>query len=618
MILELIEILGLSLSLALAFIVVYLFKFFRRYTKDPTAFEKSYSILIIFLIALTLHNLHHISHFFGLPNLKTVFELTSVLIFLYAIIKIVKIAIWVEVSEEVKKGDKVRELIEFRILEGRLNEASKELAKTNNFFSSIIQSSADAIIASDLNKLVTYFSKGAEELFERKKSEVIGTNVLELYPKEVLRKRDRIKRAKVLKKEGLIRNMEMRIFTPSGRPKTISLSLSLLRDAVDNVIGTVGVAKDITREVEAAGELRYLKELSDKILEGTPDGQLILDLDLRVKLINNGFEKITGIEKDIIVGKNSLELLKIPELENLFDAMDLKNKFVKVAYSAEPLNPEEFIIVVEGQPKTLTDYWTPLYDNNGNVEFVLIIIHDITKRKTLEDNLKEQAEMLKRSNDLKDIFTDIMRHDLLNPIGVIKNYVELMTPEDMSPFIHKSMDAISRNAGKAVEMIENASSLAKIESVEEIIFEERDLGEILKTAVESVVSPASKKEIEIELVAKGAYPARVSQVIEAIFLNFLTNAIKYSPNKTKIVAGITDAGENWHVFVADNGEGIADKFKESIFARFERLKKEGVKGTGLGLAIAKRIVDIHNGRVWVEDNPEGGSIFIVEIPKDLK
>ncbi len=132
------------------------------------------------------------------------------------------------------------------------------------------------------------------------------------------------------------------------------------------------------------------------------------------------------------------------------------------------------------------------------------------------------------------------------------------------------------------------------------------------------MSPASKKEIEIELVAKGAYPARVSQFIEAIFLNFLTNAIKYSPNKTKIVAGITDAGENWHVFVADNGEGIADKFKESIFARFERLKKEGVKGTGLGLAIAKRIVDIHNGRVWVEDNPEGGSIFIVEIPKDLK
>jgi PAS domain S-box-containing protein len=418
-------------------------------------------------------------------------------------------------------------------------------------------------------------------------------NVLELYPKEVLRKKERIKRAKALKKKGLIRNLEMQILTPKGSSKTISLSLSLLRDAYGSVNGTVGVAKDITRQVEATNEVRYLKELSDKILEGSPNGLIILDLDMRVKLVNKSFERISDSKKETIVGKNPLEYLKNPKLQNLFEAMDLKKKFVEVAYSGETLSPMEFNIEVESQTKTLTDFWTPLFNNNGKVEFVLIIIHDISKRKVLEDSLKDQAEMLKRSNDLKDIFTDILRHDLLNPIGVIKNYVELMDTEDLNPFMLKSIEAISRNAGKAVEMIENASKLEKLESVEDFEFDERDLGAILTLAVESVKILAAKKEIEIKWTAKGNYHARVSQFIEAVFLNLITNAIKYSPNKTTVDIGIEDAEENWKVFVKDNGQGIDDKYKDTIFTRFERLNREGVKGTGLGLAIVKRIVEIH-------------------------
>ncbi|MBI5253168.1 MAG: HAMP domain-containing histidine kinase [Euryarchaeota archaeon] len=61
--------------------------------------------------------------------------------------------------------------------------------------------------------------------------------------------------------------------------------------------------------------------------------------------------------------------------------------------------------------------------------------------------------------------------------------------------------------------------------------------------------------------------------------------------------------------------GGEDEYKQKIFDRFARIEKGGVKGTGLGLAIVKRIVDLHQGRAWVEDNPEGGSVFYVELPK---
>jgi signal transduction histidine kinase len=78
---------------------------------------------------------------------------------------------------------------------------------------------------------------------------------------------------------------------------------------------------------------------------------------------------------------------------------------------------------------------------------------------------------------------------------------------------------------------------------------------------------------------------------------------------------VSDAGDRWRVSFADSGEGIAYADRERVFTRFERAAKEGVKGTGLGLAIARRIVELHGGRIWIEDNPRGGAVFCVVLPK---
>jgi PAS domain S-box-containing protein len=531
---------------------------------------------------------------------------------------VTKRALTLQISSEARKSDKVQKLYEMRTLSDRLKGTSRELIETKNFFNSIIQSSADAIVASDNKKRITYFSKGAEELFELKAGDVLGTKVLDLYSPHSLKKNDRIKRSKELRKNGVIKNISMKILTPDGRPKTISLSLSLLKDANDNVMGTVGVAKDITDEVKAAKELIYLKKLSDKILAGTPGGLVLIDLEFKVTMVNKGFENITGITSNKIQGKNALEYLKIPEIEELLETMNFKQKFDYVVYQGKSLDPSEFNITLNNVEKTLIDYWTPLIDNRGKVEFVLIILQDITSRKNLEVDLKDQAEMLQRSNDLKDIFTDILRHDLLNPIGVIKNYVELLSDEVIDPLVRQNINAISRNADKAVEMIENASKLAKLEKEEDIKFRKVDLGSVLNETVENVKNRAVKKHIKLNNTIKKEYQASVSSFIEAVFLNLLTNAIKYSPGNTTITVGIEESKESLRVIVKDQGEGIDDIYKDLVFTRFERLKREGVKGTGLGLAIAKRIVGIHQGRIWVEDNPGGGSIFYVEIPKDLK
>ena len=104
-------------------------------------------------------------------------------------------------------------------------------------------------------------------------------------------------------------------------------------------------------------------------------------------------------------------------------------------------------------------------------------------------------------------------------------------------------------------------------------------------------------------------------MIAEVFDNLLSNAAKYGPEGGLVRVEVLDEGARWKVCVIDAGEGIPDADKEKVFGRFERLRKEGVKGTGLGLAIARRIVELHGGRIWVEDAPGGGACFCVALHK---
>jgi PAS domain S-box-containing protein len=392
--LEILEIIGLTIAFTLGVVIVYFFRYYFRFYKEPEEFKKSYTFVLLVLLALIFHNLHHLLKSFG--AIGSIFEIISGLIFIGTMLNVTRTALHFEITTEVQKGKGLKKLMAVGNVRDKLNATTKELIDTKNFFDNIIQSSADAIVASDNQKKITYFSKGAEGLFELSAKDILGSNVLDLYPKEIRLKKDRLKRAKELRRVGSIKNILMKIYTPSKVEKTISLSLSLLKDSNGRVKGTVGVAKDITDEKKAADEIRYLKELKEKILDGTPDGLILLDLDFNVAMVNNGFERITGIKKEKIEEKNALEYLKIKEVNDLFEAMDAKQKFITVTYNKKTLEPSEFTVTLNGDNKTITDYWTPLLNSKGQVEVLLIILHDVTKRKNLEEDLRKQADMLQR------------------------------------------------------------------------------------------------------------------------------------------------------------------------------------------------------------------------------
>lgn len=208
-----------------------------------------------------------------------------------------------------------------------------------------------------------------------------------------------------------------------------------------------------------------------------------------------------------------------------------------------------------------------------------------------------------------------MHHDILNPLNIANGYAELLHEGETDPLKITYLEAIERNLQRGIELIDSATMFSKLESLESIEFAELDMKEIIGQVIENLGPLADKAGMEIENNITQNMPARANKIIAEVFANFISNAVKYASEGRRIVLSSEDKGRFWSIKVIDFGEGITDSFKSGIFERFHRMEKKGVKGSGLGLAIARKIVELHGGRIWVEDNPEGGAIFVVEVPK---
>ncbi|HCT45916.1 MAG TPA: hypothetical protein DF699_11950, partial [Phycisphaerales bacterium] len=103
--------------------------------------------------------------------------------------------------------------------------------------------------------------------------------------------------------------------------------------------------------------------------------------------------------------------------------------------------------------------------------------------------------------------------------------------------------------------------------------------------------------------------------LRQVFENLIVNAIKYASEDTPLVLDIeyTNLGDRIRVDFTDNGPGVPEQYRELIFQLFQRLETD-IHGTGVGLSIVRRVVEIHGGKVWIEDGPDGGARFCIELP----
>ncbi|RMF90814.1 MAG: PAS domain S-box protein [Methanobacteriota archaeon] len=355
-----------------------------------------------------------------------------------------------------------------------------------------------------------------------------------------------------------------------------------------------------------SGDSYSNREFLKYLIQGMAEGVIFIDDRNIVRLCNPVGGAIRGVKGQDIVGN---PLLKChPE--------KVHERVLAVIEDLREGRKKEVKRTVRLKGGYYEHTYSAVRDDRGRFLGVVAVSRDITEREVLEQHLKERTEKLERSNHLKELFADIIRHDLINPASIISNYAEMALEDAGEGELAQEMRAIKKSADRLIEMIENAGKYSRLEDAQELTFDELDLGEIMSRSIEDFRQQAEDKGITIRHSLQGRYPAQVNPGMADVFSNLISNAIKYSPEKATISIGIDDESGHWLVWVADEAERIPEEDRESIFERFKRVGKGSVKGSGLGLAIVKRIVELHNGEVWVEDASSGGNTFYVRIPKE--
>ena len=236
--------------------------------------------------------------------------------------------------------------------------------------------------------------------------------------------------------------------------------------------------------------------------------------------------------------------------------------------------------------------------------------------------IEEKGHQLEIASKHKSQFLANMSHELRTPLNAILGYAELIMDDiygEVPDKIRQALERVQRSGQHLLSLINAVLDLSKIEAGQlTLSLNDYSMKEVVYTAMTSVESLAAEKHLKLSFelspdlpIAKGD-ERRIVQVL----LNLLGNAIKFT-EAGEVKMRVTTADDAFLVGVSDTGAGISEADQEKIFEEFQQADSSSTKqkgGTGLGLSIAKRIIEMHGGRIWVESSLRTGSTFWFTLP----
>jgi light-regulated signal transduction histidine kinase (bacteriophytochrome) len=252
---------------------------------------------------------------------------------------------------------------------------------------------------------------------------------------------------------------------------------------------------------------------------------------------------------------------------------------------------------------------------------VLTSIIDITERKKAEETQKLHHKKIENKNKELEQFTYIASHDLRAPLQSITSFIQLLMEEhakDLDETGNKSLQFIGEAATRMKELINGLLDYGRIGKSSKL--KVVDFNNIVNTVCEDLdyIIKYSKAEIKVEqLPVILCYETE----IRLLFQNLIANAIKFMKPGVdpSIIISAQKYKSYWKFMVKDNGIGIDPEFKEKIFIIFQRLhRSEEFEGIGIGLAHCRKIVELHNGEIGVDSEPDKGSTFYFTINSNLE
>ncbi|MDH5402055.1 MAG: ATP-binding protein [Candidatus Heimdallarchaeota archaeon] len=375
------------------------------------------------------------------------------------------------------------------------------------------------------------------------------------------------------------------------------------------------------RQKELEKELRERERLFRGVFENAPLGIALLNLDRSFNMGNPQLLDMLNYTIDELKQKNEKEIIFLEESETTTDDdekyIELTDKLIESFKTAKRyLTNNDQIIWTEITSALIED-------ELKQPEFIVSIIEDITKRKIIEDELMLKSEELKRSNAELEQFAYVSSHDLREPLRNIATYSQLILKRYSQGLDERVIDWLTQikdSTARMQNMIRDLLQFSRIGRVD-LKFVEIELKVVILNAINNLNPLIFETGTKITYDEKLPFVIGVKTQLILLFQNLINNAIKYSRKGIEPEIKITvDKDENnWIISVMDNGIGISEKYFQSIFVIFQRLhSKTEYSGTGIGLSICRKIVDFHNGKIWLTSKEGEGTNFYFTLPIEQK
>ncbi len=310
-----------------------------------------------------------------------------------------------------------------------------------------------------------------------------------------------------------------------------------------------------------------------------------------------------------------------PDTFKIFkDGMEMKPEEMPVQLSSRGIeirNYEFDFVYLDNSVRHMMGNATPLFDENKHPRGSVSAFIDVTQNKEAEIKMKELVNELERSNKELEQFAYVTSHDLKEPLRMVSSFTQLLEKryrgnldQDADEFIEYIVDGVNRMHRLLDDLLEYSRITSGSKKYEKV-----DLEEVLDECYTNLKVAIQESNAVIDSDPLPVVVANRTQIIQ-IFQNLISNAIKFRSENTPIIHITAYTNENKHIFaVNDNGIGIDLKYQEQIFKVFQRLhSRSEYDGTGIGLSLTKKIVQHHNGNIWVKSEIGKGSTFFFTLP----
>jgi PAS domain S-box-containing protein len=339
-----------------------------------------------------------------------------------------------------------------------------------------------------------------------------------------------------------------------------------------------------------------MKESLNPILDSLADGILVTSAQGNIILYNQKAEAMLGIKGGEALGQRVQDHIKNEALVRVIN---------KILSLSVPYHTEE-VCLLDLDNTRLRIHVSPVRDGTGAIIGSVTLIHDVAQLSAIEK--------------IKSNFLSMVSHQLKSPLSSTLLQTSILLDGIAGGINEKQRDLLKKIKAKTKGMTDMVNDILDVSYIEEggyvTQIETLNLSEILERTIDLMQPQAQDKNISLRVNIGDTLPLinGNKSSIEAMFINLISNAIKYTPSDGQVTVELKQIEQNLQIKVSDTGIGIENKDIPRIFDKFYRVRSEmtkNISGTGLGLSIVKCVVDAHNGSIKVESEVGKGTTFTV-------